>query len=308
MSVNKLKTPKKPRVPKPAPEITLAIPPKAEGIDQWLILGLDPSLSRTGYAVMLVKQGEDRSTAQWLSVGSISPEDASDPQWVRSKAIATFAKDVLQKVITELFEVDRFSTSGVPLYDDATLERISRTGLIISFEAPTPGNDFLITISRILHLVMFEAAGQVGVPFPDYFGRVHVQLTNAATLRRLMGLTQRGNKNKKENVARAYNFLDQGFYPNLDTDACDAVLMGMMARYSAAVLLGHPDSIPEQFRIALCDATQEVKGKGRNQRTRTKGIFYRPEYWSEYRRKSYVVQIRDARVKQARLPRREITI
>lgn len=309
MSVNKIKAPRKPRAPKPAPEVTLTIPPKVEGIDEWLILGLDPSLSRTGYALMHVKQGEGRSVASWLDVGSISPEDASDPQWVRSKAISTIAKDILLKAIEKQFQPKREQSYGVTCLSAATAKRMSRVGLIISFEAPTPGNDFLITISRILHLVFF-AADRIGeeTPFPDYFGRVHVQMTNASTLRRLMGLVQRGAKNKKENVAKAFTFLDQGSFPNLDTDACDAVLMGMMARYSAAILMGYPESVPEQFRIALCDATEEVKGKGRNQRLRTKGIFYRPEYWTRYERKTYVIQTRDARVKTTRLARTEITI
>lgn len=84
--------------------------------------------------------------------------------------------------------------------------------------------------------------------------------------------------------------------------------MAMMARYAAAIFLGFPNTIPEHFLIALCDNTQEVVGKGKNQRTRTKGILYRPEYWTTYQRNNYAVQLRDARVKQARLPRITYTI
>lgn len=230
-----VKAPRKPREKKEEKPVEIAIPPAVDGIDEWIIFGLDPSLSRTGYAVMHITRGEDRSHAKWLDVGSISPEDSSDPQWVRSKALALSLRDKFKAALEQHFPEKDFS----------------RTGLIISFEAPTPGNDFLITISRILHLVLFEA----GSPMHQ-FARKHVQMTNASTLRRLMGLVQKGNKNKKENVARAYSFLDQDSYPNLDTDACDAVLMSMMARYSAAIFMGFPNTLPERFLVALCDASR----------------------------------------------------
>lgn len=273
-----------PRKPKAEPVITLKVPPPVEGIDRWLIMGLDPSVTRTGYAFMLVENSVERSAARWMEVGSLAPDDTNDPVWIRSKAVALAVRDKLKKLLTE-------QLSGADL---------SRTGLIISFEAPTPQNDFLISISRILHLVLLEENGPA-----HSFARVNVQLTNAATLRRLMGLTQRGSSNKKENVAKAYTFLDQGSYPNLDTDACDAVLMGMMARYSAAILMGYPNTIPERFLIAPTDGTEEVKGKGNNTKIRTKGILHRPEYWTLYERKHYAVVLRDARIKKARLDRQK---
>lgn len=279
-------TKRAPRKPKAEPVITLRIPPPVEGIDRWLIMGLDPSLSRTGYAFMLVEGTEGRTAAKWLEVGSLAPESSSDPVWVRSKAVALALRDKL--------------TTAAQLQLGANLQR---TGLIISFEAPTPGNDFLTSISRILHLVLLDQES-----WANSFARVHVQLTNAATLRRLMGLTQRGSSNKKENVAKAYTFLDQGSYPNLDTDACDAVLMGMMARYSAAILMGHPYTIPERFLLALTNGEEEVKGKGRNAKTRIKGILHRPEYWTLYERNEYAVVLRDARQKKAHLDRISYTI
>lgn len=279
-----IKAPKKraPRKPKEEKAIELRIPPAVEGSDQWLICGLDPSLSNTGYAFLLVTRGEDRSNAKWLEVGSVKPEDASDPVWVRSKAIAMAVRGKLGQVMVEHIPPEQYS----------------KTGLIVSFEAPTPGNDFLTSISRILHLVLL---GQGSIA--SFFGRVHIQMTNAATLRRLMGLTKTGNKNKTENIARAYNFLDQGSYPNLDTDACDAVLMSMMARYVAAILMGFPNTIPARFLEQFCNAEEEIKGKGRNARTRVKGTFYRPEYWSQYERKDYAVAWRDAKQKKSRLDR-----
>lgn len=275
------------RAPKVEKPIELTLPPHAEGIDRWVIFGLDPSLSRTGFAVMHITKGEDRSAAKWLEVGSMKPEDSSDPVWVRSKSTALALRDKLASVIEQHLKDEDFS----------------RTGLIISFEAPTPNNDFLTSISRILHLILFDEGSPTSL-----FARTHVQMTNAATLRRLMGLVQRGNSNKKENVARAYTFLDQGSYPNLDTDACDAVLMSMMARYSAAILMGFSHTIPERFLIALCNAEEEVVGKGRNAHTRIKGIMHRREYWTLYTRKEYAVLLRDARTKKARLDRQLFTI
>ena len=222
----------------PAPP-ELKIPTPADGIDRWLVLGLDPSLSRTGYAFMMVEKSDSPTgtSARWLSVGSLKPDDASVPVWIRSKAIALTLRQLLIENLDTL------------LYRDD-----GRIGLIISLEAPTPGNDFLTSISRILHLVLLNTDSGLA-----RFNRVHVQMTNASTLRSLMGLTKTGNKNKVENVERAYAFLDQGNYPNLDTDACDAVLMAMMGRYSAAILLGHPEGVPPRFLTALCNATEEAQ-------------------------------------------------
>jgi hypothetical protein len=109
-----------------------------------------------------------------------------------------------------------------------------------------------------------------------------------------MGLTRTGSTNKKENVEKAYGYLDQVKYPNLDTDACDAVLMAMMGRYSSALLLGHPENLPQRFLLAMTNAAEEVVGKGRNARTRTKGLLHRPEYWRGYERQLYTISVRDA--------------
>jgi len=290
--------PKKAKELKP---VEIAVPQPVEGIDRWIILGLDPSLSRTGYAVMLVEKAEDRSKANWLAVGSFAPEDTSVPSWIRSKSVALAARNMLQDTLATNFDVSRDPANPMQ-YAEAAREWFKRTGLIISMEAPTPQNDHLTTISIVLRLIMFEKQGGQDILI-DSFGKVHVEFTNASTLRRLMGLTKTGASNKKENVERAFTFLDKGSYPNLDTDACDGVLMAMMARYAAAIFLGFPNTIPERFLIALCDATQEVVGKGKNQKTRTKGILYRPEYWTTYQRNNYAVKLTDARVKKARLDR-----
>ncbi|MEG9437549.1 hypothetical protein JAO29_15470 [Edaphobacter sp. HDX4] len=217
----KIKRKRTPKAPPAPPELKI-IPPD-DSIDRWLVLGLDPSLSRTGYAFMLVENGPSGQTARWLDVGSLKPDDASVPVWIRSKAIALTLKRMLDQVVASLARSEHH------------LDSLKRTGLIISLEAPTPGNDFLTSISRILHLVLLDSSSLL-----TDFGRTQVQMTNASTLRSLMGLKKTGNKNKVENVGKAYEYLDLGKYHNLDTDACDAVLMAIMGRYSAAILLGIP--------------------------------------------------------------------
>jgi len=66
--------------------------------------------------------------------------------------------------------------------------------------------------------------------------------------------------------------------------------------------------VPERFLQRLCDGTQETTGKGLHRRTRAMGILHRPEYWCRYERQQYVVLLRDAKVKKARLERWEVSI
>ena len=165
----------------------------------------------------------------------------------------------------------------------------SDTGLIISMEYPTPRNDYLVALNRIIHLVFFEDGF-----LAERFREVRVMTTNASTLRSLMRLTKKGSQNKGENILRAYEFIDKAEFPELDSDACDAVLLAMMARYTSAVLLGAPGEVPDNFLNSLCSATQEVKGAGKNAHTVTKGLLHRTEYWYKYERKPYVVCVKDA--------------
>lgn len=267
---------KKLKNPKPAP--SLRIPSPAADIRDWLIFGLDPSLSRTGYSLLLVSRRDDDVEHRWLDVGSLKPDDTKAPVWVRSKAIALMLRDTLNHHAFPLLQA-----------------KPGRLGLIISFEAPTPRNDFLTSISRILHLVLFDDTSSAH----DFAG-IFVQTTNAATLRSLMGLTQRGAGNKKENIEKAYSYVHQESYPALDTDSCDAVLMATMARWAATILLGLPFHVPQPFLTALVSGAEEVVGKGTRQHTRIKGLLHRAEYWSPYTRKPYGVLLRDARVKKTR--------
>jgi hypothetical protein len=94
----------------------------------------------------------------------------------------------------------------------------------------------------------------------------------------------------------------------MDTDACDAVLLSMMARHTCSVLLGYPDEIPERFKVSLCNASQEMKGKGRNSRIITKGLLHRPEYFYSYKRDTYTLVVNDASRQTNKLERIEYSI
>jgi len=291
----------------PAP---LLIPKPNTRIKRWIILGLDPSVSRTGFAILDVRPQPyadipDRthydlsevksgvmSQAVWLAAGSIKPEKGDDPLmhtrntlWARSKAIAIYLREMVKSVAPpgKSDEKDDFHVCHTPGCCKPDV------GLIISMEFPTPGNDFLVSLNRIISLIMFEDGEVV-----EKFGEVRIMLTNASTMRSQMGLFQRGNKNKAENILKAYQFIDRAQFPQLDSDSCDAVLMAMVARHAASIMLGITSEIPENFLNVLCNAAQDVKGKGRNARTVTRGLLHRIEYWYRYERRSFKVCIKDA--------------
>jgi hypothetical protein len=268
-------------------EIPLDIPPKRDDVDSWLVVGLDPSLSSTGYAMMKVVPGPGRTMnptcadGQWLAAGSVRPERAADPIWIRSKMIAVHLREMISKAY------DSFVYTYPGSNDEQNITLTEKMGLIISMEFPTPMDDYLVALNRIIHLVFFET------DMWKKFATVHILMTNAATLRSLMGLYKKGN-NKGENIARAYDFIDKVGYPQLDSDACDAVLLSMVGRHVASILLGFPDTVPDNFKTSLCNAEKGTKGAGRNQKVITKGILHRPEYWYKYTRKDFTLCIRDA--------------
>lgn len=278
-------------------EIPLTIPPQNEQIKQWLVFGLDPSVSRTGYALLeatpnpvAIDTQEKSTKADWLAVGSVKPDPVEGLHsrttvWIRSKMIAMFLKEFLKTAI---------QTPGRGDFDT----NLSRVGLIICMEYPTPRNDFLVALNRIFHSVVFEDDSLLRA-----FGEVRILTINASTLRSLMGLTQRGAKNKKENIERAYSFLNRNEYPQLDSDSCDAVMLAMMGRYVASILLGCPEELPEKTRISLCNATQEVKGKGTRERLVTKGVLHHLEYWYRYQPETRSVGVRDATIDKKSLER-----
>lgn len=277
-----------PTVKSKAP-IPLQYPAPLPEVKQWLIFGLDPSMSRTGYALMHVTlNGDGTTSAKWLAAGSVKPDTSSDPIWVRGKMMALHLRGLLEQEAQKIFDSD-WDLDKTP--EDEAL------GLIISMEYPTPMNDFLVALNRIIHLVFFEN------DMWEKFSAVRVLTTNAATLRSLMNLTKTGAKNKGENILRAYDFITKTKYPSLDSDACDAVLLSMMARHTASILLGNSDEVPEKFKVALCNATQEMKGKGRNAHVITKGLLHRREYFYSYNRKTYVLCVKDASRQGTKLER-----
>ena len=298
--------------------IPLRYPQPVAGVTDWIVMGLDPSLSRTGYALMHVgfpknakfpdlpdgypcphpgclshishpceecgrTGGLTPSDAEWLQVGSIKPEVAANPVWIRSKGMALFLKDRLWSWMGK-------STGPAGF------------GLLISTEFPTPMNDFLVALNRVLHLVFFEG------DLWKHFTAIRILSPNASTLRSLMGLSKTGRTNKTENILRAYDFVNKARFPHLDPDSCDAVLLAMMARHVSSLLLNRPAEVPDRFLNTLCSDIQKEKGKGRNMRMVTSGILHRNEYFYEYKAKPYVFCARDAASSKAGLDRVEYII
>lgn len=264
----------------PKAPIVLNVPPAMTDVSHWLIMGLDPSLTCTGYAFMhvtpvdmgLLNTPASTSDAEWLEVGSVKPEETKNPVWLRAKLMAMYLKQTLDSV-------------SLQIHDDSL-------GLMVVMEAPTPTDDFLNRVNAVFHEHIFSD----GELFRR-FKHIRILTINASTLRSLMGLYTKGN-NKGENIKRAYDFLDRDKYPNLDGDACDAVMLTMVARSASSVLLGMPDEVQPKYLQTLCDSSPVERGKGRNMRITTKGLLHttgqRPEYWYSYDRRDYTLCVRDA--------------
>jgi hypothetical protein len=277
----------------------LSIPQPNSRIKQWIVLGLDPSMTRTGFAIMDVRPSENGTQSQWLAAGSIKPMPIDDPEidaratvWIRAKAIATVVREAVKYIAPEPQPVGDFETV-----------QPSDVGLIVCMEYPTPQNDYLWSVNRIINLILFED----GV-IASRFGEIRILLINASTNRSQMGLVQRGSTNKAENIAKAYEFIDKARFPELDTESCDGVLMAIWGRHAASVMLGTPDEIPTNFKLSLCNATQEGRGSGTRAHMITKGILHRNEYWYKYERRGYVVSVKDASNPKRSLSRINFTI
>jgi hypothetical protein len=262
-------------MPKPA---VLNIPPAVTDVNHWLIMGLDPSLSCTGYAFMHVSPSEDvsgTSTAKWLDVGSCKPQETKNPVWLRAKLMAMYLKQMLDRV-------------SLPF----CAPQLVSMGLMVVMEAPTPGEDFLNRVNAVFHEHIFSDGD-----LANRFQQIKILTINASTLRSLMGLYTKGN-NKGENIKQAYTFLDKARFPNLDGDACDAVMLTMVARAACSVLLGMPEEVQPKYLQTLCDAAPVERGKGRNVRVTTKGLLHttgqRPEYYYSYQKQNFTICVRDA--------------
>jgi hypothetical protein len=297
-----------PRAAKVKEPIPLSIPPADTQIKRWIVLGLDPSMSRTGFALLDVRPTLDNastSDAIWLAAGSVKPDkiedatgDARSTVWIRAKAIATYIREMVKSVAPA--PKPQGDLEGYGDFDPAPAK--SDVGLIICMEYPTPQNDYLWSVNRIINLIMFEDH-QVA----SKFGCVRIFLVNASTNRSVMGLIQKGN-NKGENITKAYEFIDKARFPELDPESCDGVLMAIWGRHAASVMLGTSGEIPERFLLTMCRGDQRIKGKGRNAHAIINGILHRNEYWYRYERSSYSVAIKDASNPKKNLSRLNFSI
>ena len=247
----------------------IVAPPVSE-IKSWLVIGLDLSVSRTGYAIFLSEKGERKV----LRVGSIKPTDASEPVW--SRAVLT-CKFLAEQILME-DEIARLLPRGF--------------GVIISCEMFTPRNDFLSSMNRVMNSIVLGSTSPLFEHVP-----INNLYINASTLRSFMGLKQRGAKNKTENIAKAFTFIDKDRFVKLDTDACDAVLMAQVGHYAASLVSGFPDGVPIQFARMLCDSTVVVKGKGVRAKTITKGLLHNPNYWFPHQTKLLELAHTNAEIK-----------
>jgi hypothetical protein len=286
-----------PRAAKAKEPIPVSPPQPNLCIKRWIVLGLDPSMSRTGFALLDVRpalaytpEEGPYANSVWLAAGSVKPDKIDDPTidaratvWIRAKAIATYIREMVKQVSPPKKYADN------PHGDFEPAPFKSDVGLIICMEYPTPQNDYLWSVNRIINLIMFED-GEIA----SAFGEVRILLVNASTNRSVMGLTQRGNTNKGENIIKAYEFVDKTKYPELDVESCDGVLMAMWGRHAASIMLGITGDIPERFLLTLCRSDQRIKGKGRNAHSITNGILHRTEYWYRYQPRSYAVAVKDA--------------
>lgn len=251
-------------------KIELSFPPKIEGISSWIVMGFDLSLSRSGWAVAVVKIVDGKTELEFLGAGSVKPDDASLPVWLRGRMIG---KGLLQATL--LPKVKALLNDGA--------------GMILSFEAFTPRNDYLSSVRRLVDSVFFSSDSPI-INYPLYLLSI-----NASTLRSIMGLVQRGVKNKKENINKSFEFIDKIQFPEIDSDACDAVLLTMCGRYTVSIVSGYSDEVPYKALTSLCNSKQEVKGKGRNSRIVTKGVLHRIEYWNKYtHQETHTLCLKDA--------------
>jgi hypothetical protein len=264
-------------------EVVINLPNEIKGVSKWLIFSADLSLTRTGFAISVATPIEGSGVShRWISIGSIKPGTSAEPVWVRSKAIATFLKGEVQRV--------------------APAVGLGSLGLIIVLEQAPPMNDFLSSINRVLHAVLLDT------DLHKLFEEVHILSINASSLRSVMGLTKTGAKNKLENIAKSLEYIDKTSFCEVDSDSCDAILLSTSAWYASALLLGRPDAVPDKFKRLFCNATQVIKGKGRNAKTVTAGILWRPEYWTTYKPHVVALKLKDASVKTKKLQIREFVM
>lgn len=230
-------------------------------IKHWTILGLDLSLSRTGYAVLQLDDG----VARWREVGSFAPKDSSDETWARGCALGVLIRDVLSRL---------------------TAEDPSR-GIILSVEFPDPKNSYLMALNGIVQSVLWSSGenGSIQERCPIFRFAI-----NAMTLRSVLRLNKTVTGNKDVNIAMAYTYISEKEFPNLDSDNCDAVLLAMMARHAAMVLGGLEAEVPQVPLQCLCTCEMKVKVSERTdkktgtkkaiRKEKPKGLLHNPATWT----------------------------
>ena len=232
-------------------------------IKNWIILGLDLSLSRTGYAVLHVGDG----VARWVEVGSFAPRDSSDETWARALALGTLIRDVVERLVGQ-------GAGG-------------QTGIILSVEFPDPKNSYLMALNGIVQAAIWSSGpeGTLQERLPIYRFAI-----NAMTLRSVLRLNKTVTGNKDVNIAQAYNYISETEFPNLDSDNCDAVLLAIMARHAVMVLGGREAEVPALPLQTLCTCEMKVKVTARtNKKTgatsalrkeKPKGLLHNPATWT----------------------------
>lgn len=228
----------------------------------WTILGLDLSLTRTGFATLICEGG----VASWGGIGSLTPRDPKgckkQESWVRATAL------------------------GIAIRSRATqlLRERPSAPLIISIEFPDPKNSYLMGLNQVIQTILWTADDQGGLG-GDH-GILYRLAINASTLRATLRLT--GTTDKDSNLGLAYGYVPKDLYPALDSDSCDAVLLAMMGRYAVQVFRGEEDLVPIKPRCTLCSLevkqkfrTDKVTGEKVVSKETPRGILHDPLTWTQ---------------------------
>jgi hypothetical protein len=264
-----------------------------------VILGLDPSLTSSGFCLATVDR--DGHT-DWICAGSVRPDPSAQP-WARALAAGQYISDLLQKV-----EISEFLRGGP-------------TGFMLCYEAPTPMADALQIANTCLRASIRSADNR-----PNF--SEHWELcVNAMTMRSVMGLKAKGN-NKWENKGLAWSLLPGGKeeWPGLDGDAADGFLFTQLGVWTASLFKNGIEAkdVPISVINRFCDPTQDydvvrrdASGKKLSKAalredptlatsaervcSGSRGILYDSRYWFRYERSNLEVKVKDAQSSKSRL-------
>lgn len=254
------------KIKKELPKPTLPKLPPPAYTKPWIILGLDPSLSSTGFT-LVTEEGS------WYRIGSIRPENRDEQPWIRATAMGSYIVDLLKEYLCSL--------QGSP------------HNLLMVYEAPTVGNDYLIISSNLVRsTIRSDKVINSLIPYNQEL------MVNAATMRNIMGLTTKGN-NKGENKEKAWEFISKEKYPGLDSDACDGVLFAQIGLWTITLMKEglDTDKVPESFKQRFCDPTmtfKKVKATGDKKENGPHGVLHDPYYFFPYEQQPRYLKIKDA--------------